>query len=145
VFGDDFDTPDGTCLRDYLHITDLAKGHIKALEAVAEGKIFQPCTNGNYRPFNLGTGRAYSVLEMVKAMRAATGFDYEYTIAGRRLAFGGSSIHQSIGLDKFHLTGSETLQISRLILLWRTRTYLGKQNISWRTCALTCGDGSSII
>lgn len=76
VFGDDYDTPDGTGVRDYIHVTDLAKGHLKALERLAE------------RPgvvtYNLGTGRGYSVLEMVRAFELASGRPIPYDIVGRR-------------------------------------------------------------
>ena len=62
VFGDDYDTPDGTGVRDYIHIYDLAQGHLKALEF-----MFNKMSPG-VEVFNLGSGRGYSVLEMVKAM-----------------------------------------------------------------------------
>lgn len=67
VFGDDYDTVDGTGVRDYIHITDLAVGHLKALE-----KMHTPCFT-SWKAYNLGTGRGYSVLEMVKAFAEASG------------------------------------------------------------------------
>lgn len=102
VFGNDYPTPyvqalsdcmymslinsDGTCVRDYLHVTDLADGHVLALDALDKGAIFDQCkpTEGLYRAFNLGKGKGMSVLNMVEAMRAATGFDYKYDIVERR-------------------------------------------------------------
>lgn len=77
VFGNDYDTPDGTGVRDYIHVVDLAKGHIKALEKLEkEGKgIFA---------YNLGTGTGYSVLDMVKAFEESTGKKVNYKIAERR-------------------------------------------------------------
>ncbi|WVQ70566.1 UDP-glucose 4-epimerase GalE [Cryptococcus sp. DSM 104548] len=92
VFGTDFPTPDGTCVRDYLHIMDLAHGHILALEALLVpssdpsnifGKV-NTATEGFFRAFNLGKGKGMSVLNMIEAMRKATGFDYKYEIVGRR-------------------------------------------------------------
>lgn len=78
VFGNDYDTPDGTGVRDYIHVVDLAKGHLKALEKIEkEGK-------GLYI-YNLGTGTGYSVLDMVKAFEKATGQKVPYKIAQRRL------------------------------------------------------------
>jgi len=76
VWGGDYDTPDGTCIRDYIHVVDLAKGHIKALEKLEHkpGVITH----------NLGTGQGYSVLEVVEGFRAATGRAIPYRIAGRR-------------------------------------------------------------
>lgn len=77
VFGDDYNTPDGTGVRDYIHVVDLAKGHLKALEKIdKEGK-------GLYI-YNLGTGTGYSVLDMVKAFEKATGKKVAYKIAPRR-------------------------------------------------------------
>ena len=77
VFGNDYDTPDGTGVRDYIHVVDLAKGHIKALEKIdKEGQ-------GLYI-YNLGTGTGYSVLDMVKAFEKATGKEVAYKIAPRR-------------------------------------------------------------
>ena len=76
IFGDDYPTPDGTCLRDYIHVVDLAKGHLKALEKLAEdpGVIV----------YNLGTGRPYSVLEVVQTFERVNGQKIPYEIVGRR-------------------------------------------------------------
>ncbi len=77
VFGNDYDTPDGTGVRDYIHVVDLAKGHIKALEKLEKEET------GIYI-YNLGTGIGYSVLDMVKAFEKATGKTVKYKIALRR-------------------------------------------------------------
>ena len=77
VFGNDYDTPDGTGVRDYIHVVDLAKGHIKALEKIDKEE------QGLYI-YNLGTGTGYSVLDMVKAFEKATGKEVAYKIAPRR-------------------------------------------------------------
>ena len=76
VFGDDYSTEDGTGVRDYLHVVDLAKGHVKALQAFKEH---------NFVTVNLGTGKGYSVLEMIKAFEVAFGGKIEYQIEPRRL------------------------------------------------------------
>lgn len=76
VFGDDYPTPDGTGVRDYIHVVDLADGHLKALRALA--------TEGGVRTWNLGTGQGYSVLEMVRAFEQASGRPVPYRIAPRR-------------------------------------------------------------
>lgn len=76
VFGDDYPTPDGTGVRDYIHVVDLAKGHVKAVEKLAEGP--------GVRIWNLGTGQGYSVLDMVRAMEKASGRTIPYRIAPRR-------------------------------------------------------------
>ena len=77
VFGDDYDTKDGTGMRDYIHVVDLAKGHIKALE-----KLNREGTGIYY--YNLGTGNAYSVLDMVKAFEKANNINVPYQICPRR-------------------------------------------------------------
>ena len=77
VFGDDYDTPDGTGVRDYIHVVDLAKGHLKALEKLNKEK------QGLFI-YNLGTGTGYSVLDMVKAFEKTTGKPVKYKIAPRR-------------------------------------------------------------
>lgn len=76
VFGDDYDTPDGTGVRDYIHVVDLAEGHLKALEKIGE-------VDG-VLAVNLGTGKGYSVLDMVKAFEKASGKKVPYEIAPRR-------------------------------------------------------------
>jgi UDP-glucose 4-epimerase len=78
VFGGDYETPDGTGVRDYIHVVDLAKGHVKALQAFANSKV------ENIYTVNLGTGKGYSVLEMVKAFSQASGKNVAYEIVARR-------------------------------------------------------------
>lgn len=77
VFGNDYDTPDGTGVRDYIHVVDLAKGHVKALEKLDKEHV-------GLFIYNLGTGTGYSVLDMVKAFEKATGKEVKYKIAPRR-------------------------------------------------------------
>ncbi len=76
VYGDDYDTPDGTGIRDYIHVVDLACGHVKALQAIE-----RKCGVAVY---NLGTGRGYSVLEVVRAFEEANGIKVPYVIKPRR-------------------------------------------------------------
>lgn len=76
VFGNDYGTPDGTCIRDYIHVVDLARGHVKALQKLT--------ANPGVITHNLGTGQGYSVLDVVKAFESATGMTIPYRIAGRR-------------------------------------------------------------
>ena len=82
----DNECSDGTCVRDYLHVLDLAKGHLLALDALAPAsRVFDSCpTDARYKAYNLGRGKGMSVLQIVEAMRKATGFDYKYEIVGRR-------------------------------------------------------------
>ncbi len=76
VFGDDYETPDGTGVRDYIHVTDLAKGHLVAIEYAAKNKGFQP--------INLGTGKGSSVMEVVKAYEKACGKNIPVVVTPRR-------------------------------------------------------------
>ncbi|CAN5854329.1 UDP-glucose 4-epimerase GalE [soil metagenome] len=76
VYGDDYPTTDGTGVRDYIHVADLADGHVAALKAMAEP--------GSKLVYNLGTGRGTSVLELVAAFETATGADVAYEVVGRR-------------------------------------------------------------
>ncbi|CAK9794845.1 UDP-glucose 4-epimerase [Anthophora quadrimaculata] len=78
VYGSDYDTPDGTGVRDYIHIMDLAVGHVKAL-------VYQKITNpAGFKAINLGTGKGYSVLEVIHAFEKASGKTIPYKIVGRR-------------------------------------------------------------
>ncbi|MRB21546.1 UDP-glucose 4-epimerase GalE [Bacillus thuringiensis] len=76
IFGNDYPTKDGTGVRDYIHVVDLAKGHVKALEKVLKTKGIEA--------YNLGTGKGYSVLEMVKAFEKVSGKKIPYKVIGRR-------------------------------------------------------------
>jgi UDP-glucose 4-epimerase len=78
VFGNDYDTPDGSAIRDYIHVVDLAKAHVAAVKRLQDGKV------ESYDVFNLGTGRGSSVLEIIKAFEESTGETLNYEIAPRR-------------------------------------------------------------
>ena len=79
VFGDDYPTPDGTCIRDYIHVVDLAKAHVIAME-----RLLAKGDNPNYEVFNIGTGRGTSVLEVIRRFEKVTGQALNYRIVGRR-------------------------------------------------------------
>ena len=79
VFGDDYPTPDGTCIRDYIHVMDLAKAHVVALE-----RLLNDEQEGNYEVFNLGTGTGNSVLEVIRSFESVSGENLNYQIVGRR-------------------------------------------------------------
>lgn len=80
IYGDDYPTPDGTCIRDYIHVVDLAKAHLKALERLNSKEV----PTGLHEFFNVGTGKGSSVLEVVNSFKAATGVDVPYQIGSRR-------------------------------------------------------------
>jgi UDP-glucose 4-epimerase len=75
IYGDDYPTPDGTCIRDYIHVTDLARAHLLALDA---------CTAGQHRIYNLGSGTGFSNLEVLQACREVTGHDIPARVTARR-------------------------------------------------------------
>ena len=85
VFGNDYPTPDGTGVRDYIHVVDLAEGHLCALRALQGPPGLQgPTAHTGAHVWNLGTGQGYSVLEMVRAFEAASGRPIPYRLAPRR-------------------------------------------------------------
>jgi UDP-glucose 4-epimerase len=75
IYGDDYPTPDGTCVRDYIHVADLARAHLLALDA---------CTPGQHRVYNLGSGTGFSNLEVLQACREVTGHEIPARVAARR-------------------------------------------------------------
>ena len=79
IFGKDYPTPDGTCIRDYIHVVDLAKAHVLALN-----RLFNEINIENYEVFNIGTGKGSSVLEVIDAFEKATGVDLNYCFTDRR-------------------------------------------------------------
>lgn len=86
VYGDDYPTEDGSCIRDYIHVVDLAKAHVIALERLLSKDVTKNSDNkGNFEVFNLGTGRGSSVLEVVNSFEKTTGEKLNYKIVDRRV------------------------------------------------------------
>ena len=79
VFGNDYNTPDGSCIRDYIYVVDLAKAHVKAVERMLQGTATE-----QVEVFNLGTGKGLSVLEILNTFMQVTGVNIPYQIVGRR-------------------------------------------------------------
>lgn len=79
VFGNDYNTPDGSCIRDFIHVTDLAKAHIKAME-----RLINQNGKADYEVFNVGTGNGFSVLEAIASFEKVSGVKLPYSIVGRR-------------------------------------------------------------
>ncbi len=75
IFGDDYDTPDGTCIRDYIHVCDLSDAHVLGIDAIETGKI---------KVYNLGNGEGFSVKQVIEMAREVTGCDIPATVAARR-------------------------------------------------------------
>lgn len=110
VFGDDYDTADGTCVRDYIHVLDLARAHLDSLDAMRGGKLSDSV-------FNVGTGQGHSVFEVVDGMREASGWNFKQKVRGRRegdpgyLVADASRIREQMGWEpEFGLT--EIIQTS---------------------------------
>lgn len=107
VYGDDYDTPDGTCTRDYIHVLDLAEAHVLAL---------QHCMGGYFGVFNLGSDRPHTVLDVVKAVERVTGKDVPYEIGPRRpgdppvLLASSKQAEEVLGWRKRHSTLEEIIQ-----------------------------------
>ena len=80
VFGNDYDTPDGSCIRDFIYVVDLAKAHVAAMERILEGK-----NEERVEVFNVGTGKGVSVLELINTFEKCTGVKLNYKITGRRM------------------------------------------------------------
>jgi UDP-glucose 4-epimerase len=79
VFGDDYHTPDGSAIRDYINVVDLARAHVVSIDRLLAGK-----NESSYEVFNLGTGRGLSVFEVIGAFVRATGVEFRYKVVGRR-------------------------------------------------------------
>jgi UDP-glucose 4-epimerase len=79
VYGNDYATPDGTAIRDYIHIVDLAEAHVAALDRIGKNQMPR-----NYEVFNLGTGRGYTVMEVIRSFEKVSGVSLKYRIVGRR-------------------------------------------------------------
>ncbi|MBA6288660.1 UDP-glucose 4-epimerase GalE [Colwellia sp. MB3u-4] len=111
VFGDDYQTPDGTGVRDYIHVVDLAQGHVKALEALSDIK---GCV-----PINLGTGNGTSVLEIVNTFQEISGQDIPYNIAPRRAGDIGT-VYADASVAKTLLDWHAKLDLATMIIdTWR--------------------------
>lgn len=108
VFGQDYDTPDGTCVRDYIHVDDLAQAHLLAAEYLSNG--------GNSGAFNLGNGAGYSVSEVIKTAQSITGKTVPYTLAPRRagdparLVADASKAHAVLGWQPQYLALATIIQ-----------------------------------
>jgi UDP-glucose 4-epimerase len=79
VFGNDYDTPDGSCIRDYIHVMDVAAAHVAAIDRMTKGQ-----QKSRYELFNIGTGTGLSVLEIIHAFERVTGEKVKHEITGRR-------------------------------------------------------------
>lgn len=119
VFGDDYNTPDGSCIRDYIHVVDLAKAHVIAIERLMNGK-----SKKQVEAFNIGTGRGVSVLELISAFERATGVPVPHKIGPRREG----DIEQvwadpSFANDELGWKAKSTLE-ETLLSAWKWQEYL---------------------
>ena len=119
VYGNDYDTPDGTGVRDYIHVVDLAKGHVSAIEYANEHK--------GTEIFNLGTGNGYSVLEMVNSFSKINNVDVPYEIAPRRAGdIAACYANADKALEKMHWKAEKTLdEMCKDTWKWQTKNPTG--------------------
>lgn len=111
IFGNDFDTPDGTGVRDYIHIMDLANGHTHALDfLLGQENKGKSC----YKAYNLGTGKGYSVLEVIKTFEAVNDVKIPYEVTGRRLGDAGE-VYADVSLALKELGWSAKYSISEMV------------------------------
>ncbi len=117
VFGDDYNTPDGTAIRDYIHVVDLAKAHIAALNRLLSKK-----NDTNFEVFNVGTGKGSSVLEIVKAFEKATNQNLNYKIVERRAGdITAAYADTTIANEKLNWKTEKTLE-EALLSAWKWQT-----------------------
>ena len=133
---------DGTCVRDYLHVLDLASGHLLALNALGpDSSIFEKSADSVYfKAYNLGKGKGMSVLDILQAMRKATGFDFKYTIIGRRYDERFDVMTLMLITGNFNL-GKVTYHTSSPIRRLRSKSSVSRRQQTSRRCAVTCGIG----
>ena len=118
VFGDDYDTPDGTAIRDYIHVTDLAAAHLKALQLLLQGHLGGA--------FNLGSGKGFSVREILSAIAAETGREVPHVVKPRRpgdptyLVADPTAARETL---KFHPAHSDLATIIRTAWAWHRKAH----------------------
>jgi len=110
VFGNDYDTPDGTCVRDYIHVTDLAEAHVKSCERLLDNKV-----ENNYEVFNIGTGIGISVLEIIEAFEKYNHIKLNYTIGDRRPG-DAPSIYADVSLAANVLGWKAALRLKEMVI-----------------------------
>lgn len=121
VFGDDYDTPDGTCVRDYIHVVDLAKAHVIAIK-----RLLNEANKTPMEIFNLGTGKGYSVMEMIKTFEKVSGVKLNYQIADRRVG-DVASIYADTTLANNELGWKAEKELEDMVLAsWRWEEKLGE-------------------
>jgi len=121
VYGNDYPTPDGTCLRDYLHVVDLAKAHVIAIDRLLENK-----NKSALEVFNLGTGNGFSVLEVIKTFEKVSGVKLNYKIVERR-AGDVSQIFSDCELANKELGWKAKLGLDEMLSSsWKWENYINK-------------------
>lgn len=124
VFGNDYDTRDGSCIRDYIHVTDIADAHLKALNYLIENKNKTDCSL-----FNLGTGNGVSVLEAIKSFEKISGLKLNYKIGARRVG-DVIAVYANNTMAKTELNWNPKYNIDDMMLsAWKWQQYLDNENI----------------
>lgn len=122
VFGNDYNTPDGTCIRDYIHVEDLAEAHIKATERLLNAEQKE-----NYEVFNVGTGKGYSVLEVIQSFESVSGIRLSYSFAPKREG-DVSAVYAHVDLVEKELGWKATRTLDEMTLsAWHWEQYYHKK------------------
>ncbi|MGB4959011.1 MAG: UDP-glucose 4-epimerase GalE [Saprospiraceae bacterium] len=123
VFGDDYDTSDGTCIRDYVHVVDLAKAHVKSCERLIDDKVEQ-----NYEVYNIGTGNGSTTLEVINNFEKYNDIKLNYRIGNRREG-DSPSTYADVSYAKIKLNWEATLGIKEMVTsAWNWQKILMKRN-----------------
>ena len=123
VFGNDYNTPDGTCIRDYIHVVDLAKAHVASVARMLDNK-----GKSNYEIFNIGTGIGYSVMEIIKTFEKVSGIKLNYIIKNRRPG-DAEKIWADTSLAKKELKWEAEKSLTDMVgSAWKWQQYLDKIN-----------------
>ena len=125
VFGQDYDTPDGTAMRDYIHVVDLAKAHISAIRLMEQAGDSAP-----YRVYNIGTGNGYTILEVIQAFERETGVKLAYDMGARRSG-DVPKIYGDAGLAERELSWKASLGLTEMIVsAWAWEQFVAEKTKS---------------
>jgi UDP-glucose 4-epimerase len=126
VYGDDYATPDGSAIRDYIHVVDLAKAHVAAVQLLEKGN-----PNGSYDVFNVGTGKGTSVLEVIQAFEKSTGVKLQYQIGPRRPG-DVEQVWGDVGKSEKELGWKAQLEIEQMMQsAWKWEQYLKEHPLNY--------------
>ena len=125
VYGNDYNTPDGTCIRDYIHVVDLAKAHVKSCD-----RLLQKQQKDNYEVFNIGTGNGISVFEVIQAFEKYNNLKLNYTIGAKREG-DAAVMYADTSLAESKLGWKATLDMGEMVTsAWKWQLYIGQHKLN---------------